>query len=142
MAKVYFSLKQANELIRKIRLDVEKLLMLDEQLRMLDSTKLEFDDESTEHYLMQVELNKNFHQKNLEFYSLLGELIQKGCVIRDVEETEIDFYSEFCGKEILFCWSPTDEKIMYWHYPKEDKEKRKPITEIESKYYERLHKLK
>jgi hypothetical protein len=142
MAKVYFSIKQANELIQKIRPDVEKLLLLDEQLRMLDNTRIEFDDEGMEHYLLQVELNKNFHEKNLEFYTLLGELIRKGCVIKDVEETEIDFFSELNGKEILFCWKVSEDKIAFWHNVGEDKTKRRLIKEIEHKYYEQLHRMK
>jgi len=142
MSKVYFSLREANEFVKKILPEVEKLQELNEQLSLLDNTKIEFDEENIENFLLEVELNKNFHEKNLEMYTLLGFLIRKGCVVRDLEKMEIDFYSKMENREILFCWRPNEEKIMFWHFPGEDLNKRKPIKQIEDAYFEKLNKLK
>jgi hypothetical protein len=142
MAKIYFSLGQANELIKKIRREVERLVELNEQLSLLDNTKIEFDEENMENFLLEVELNKNFHEKNLELYSVLGFLIRQGCVIRDLEKMEIDFYSKLENQEILFCWVPKEEKIGFWHYPNEDVSMRKPVKQIEDAYFEKLKKMK
>jgi len=142
MSKVYFSLKEVNEFIKKIKPDVERLGELNEQLSMLDNTKIEFDEENIETFLLEVELNKHFHEKNVEMYSLLGFLIRKGCVIRDLDKMEIDFYSKYGEKEILFCWKPTEDNISFWHYPNEDISKRKPIAQIEDAYFEQLKKMK
>lgn len=142
MSKIYFSLKEANEFIKKIRPEVEKLAELNEQLSMLDNTKIEFDDDSMENFLLEVELNKNFHERNIEMYNLLGDLIRKGCVMRDLEKMEIDFYSKFGDKEILFCWKLGEETIDFWHNKNEDLDKRKSVKEIKDAYFEKLEKMK
>ena len=142
MSRVYFSLKQANELIKKVKIEVERVLQLNEELTLIDNTKIEFDDDSMENFLLEIELNKNFHEKNLELYSLMGYLIRQGCVMRELDKLEIDFYSKFEGKEILFCWTPSEESIKFWHLPGEGMDKRKPVDQIEESYFEQLKKMK
>jgi hypothetical protein len=142
MVKTYFSLREANEFIKKILPDVNNLIDLNEQIHLLNETKIEFDDENMENFLLEVELNKNFHEKNIELYSIMGFLIRQGCVIRDLDDLEIDFFSKFGEKEILFCWKPSEDTIKYWHMPGEDMTKRKPITQIKDAYLEQLKKMK
>jgi hypothetical protein len=142
MAKTYFSLREANEFIKKILPDVNNLIDLNEQIHLLNETKIEFENEDMENFLLEVELNKNFHEKNIELYSILGFLIRQGCVIRDLDNLEIDFFSKFGGKEILFCWKPGEDTIKYWHLLGEDITKRKPISQIEDAYMEQLKKMK
>jgi hypothetical protein len=142
MGKIYFSLHEANELVQKIRPSVERVIQLRDELDLLDNTKIEFDEEKTENLLLEVELNKNFHEKNVELYSLLGELIQKGCIVHDLTEMEIDFYSKLEDRDIAFCWHPNDEKVLYWHFPREKSSSRRPISEIEKNYFEKLNKLR
>lgn len=142
MSRVYFSLKQANELVKKLRPEVERVVQLNEELTLIDNTKIEFDDDSMENFLLEIELNKNFHEKNIELYSLMGYLIRQGFVLRELEKMEIDLYSKFEGKEILFCWTPSEETIKFWHYPGEEMGKRKPINQIEESYFEQLKKMK
>lgn len=141
MSKIYLSIAQANELIQRIKPDVERLFELNEQLQLLDNTKIEFDNDSMENFLLEVELNKNFHEKNLEMYTLLGFLIRQGCVMRDLEKMEIDFYSRHSGKEILLCWRPTEEHVMFWHYLNEDASNRKSIKQLQQETIENLKKL-
>lgn len=142
MPKVYFSLKEANELVKKIRKEAERLAELNEQLHLLDDTKIEFDEENIENFLLEVELNKSFHEKNIELYVLLGNLIRQGCIVRDIDKMEIDFYSRLNDKEILFCWHPSESAIKHWHYSGEDLQKRRPIKLIEEQYFEQLKKMK
>lgn len=141
MSKIYFSIAQANELIKTIKPDVERLFELNEQLQFLDNTKIEFDNDSMENFLLEVELNKNFHEKNLEMYTLLGFLIRQGCVMRDLEKMEIDFYSRHAGKEILLCWRPNEEQVLFWHSLGEDISKRKSIKQLKEETIENLKKL-
>jgi hypothetical protein len=141
MSKVYFSVPEANALIKKIRCDVDRLFELNEQLQMLDNTKIEFDNDSMESFLLEVELNKNFHEKNVELYTILGFIIREGCVVRDLEKMEIDFYSRHAGKEILLCWRPAEEQVLFWHYAGEDVSKRKSVKQLQEETIENLKKL-
>lgn len=141
MSKVYFSVAEANALIKRIRSDIDRLFELNEQLQLLDNTKIEFDNDSMENFLLEVELNRNFHEKNVEMYTLLGYVIREGCVVRDLDKMEIDFYSRHDGKEILLCWRPLEEHVMFWHYLGEDVSKRKPIKQLQEENMQNLKKL-
>jgi len=142
MPQVYFSLQEANELISKIKPTIERVSQLRDEIDLLDNTQIEFDDKSIEHMLLEIELNKSFHEKNLEMYSHIGTLIKKGCIIRELTTMEIDFYSRFNNKDVAFCWRPDDEKILHWHFLKEGCEKRQPIKIIERNYLDVLKKLR
>ena len=142
MPMIYFSIQEANELIQNVRDKIDRIIQLRDEINLLDNTKIEFTDKSIEHMLLEIELNKNFHGKNLELYSIAGELTKKGCIIRDLVTMEIDFYSRFNRKDISFCWRPGDEKILHWHYLYENCEKRQPIRIVERNYLEELKKLR
>jgi hypothetical protein len=142
MSKIYFSLEEANEMIQKIKPKLNEISLLREELDLLDNTKIEFEDEKVENYLLEVELNKNFHEKNLRLYEIIGELIKTSCIVRDINNLEIDFYSRLDNKDITFCWNPGQEKIVYWHYPHEERKRKRPIREIETYYFETLKKLR
>lgn len=142
MSKVYYSLNEANEMVQKIRPLIEKIICLRDELDLIDNTKIEFDEEKIENYLLEVELNKNFHKKNLEMYSTIETLITKGCIVKDLENLEVDFYSKLENRDITFCWTPEEEKINFWHFPHEPLSKKRPIKEIEKYYFEKLNKLR
>ena len=129
-------------MVQKIRPKLNEIALLREELDLLDNTKIEFEDEKVENYLLEVELNKNFHEKNLRLYEIIGELIRMGCIVRNVDSLEIDFYSKLENRDIVFCWNPGQEKIFYWHFPHEEQKRRRPIREIESCYFETLKKLR
>ncbi len=142
MSKVYFSLQEANEMIKRITKDVERLVQLRDEVSVLDNTKIEFDEDSVENVLLEVELNKSFHEKSFELYSILGLLIRRGCIIKDLDELEIDFYSRLGDREILFCWMPGEKTISFWHEPGQNKNKRRSIKLIENSYIENLKRLR
>ena len=142
MPVIYFSLQEANEILTKIKPMAERIIQLRDEIELLDNTKIEFDRKSIENMILEVEINKSFHEKNLELYSLIGDLIKQGCIIRELTTMEIDFYSRFNNKEIPFCWRPKDEKILYWHNLYENCENRQPIKIVERNYLEELKKLR
>jgi len=142
MPQIYFSLQEANELISKIKKNVDRITQLRDEIDLLDNTQIEFEDKSIEHMLLEIELNKSFYEKNLEMHTLIGNLIKQGCIIRELTTMEIDFYSRFNGKDIAFCWRPNEEKISHWHFLKEGCEKRQPIKIVERNYLEALKKLR
>jgi len=142
MPMIYFSLQEANELLPKIKSSVERIVQLRDEIELLDNTQIEFDKKSIENMILEIELNKSFHEKNLEMYSIIGSLIKQGCIIKTLTTMEIDLYSRLNNKEIAFCWRPQDEKILFWHSLTENCEKRQPIKIIERNYLEELKKLR
>jgi hypothetical protein len=142
MGNIYFSLREANRETKRIRKDVARIQQLCEELDLIDNTKIEFDEESVNSLLLEVELNKSFHEKNLELYETIGRLIREGCIIRNIETVEIDFYSRLGNRDIMLCWKPGEDKIKYWHEAFEPIAKRKPVALIEKKYFQKLNELK
>lgn len=142
MGIIYFSIREADREIKRIRSDLERIEQLNEELQLIDNTKIEFDEDKIENLLLEVELNKSFHEKNLELYTTIGKLIKEGCIIRDIEKLEIDFYSKFEGRDILLCWKNGEERISYWHEVNENYTKRKTISLIEKQYFKKLNELK
>jgi len=142
MPQIYFSLQEANELVSKIKPTVARIAQLRDEIDLLDNTQIEFDDKSIEHMLLEIELNKSFYEKNLEMHTLIGDLIKQGCIIRELTTMEIDFYSRFNNRDIAFCWRPNEEKISYWHFLKENCEKRQLIKIVERNYLDALKKLR
>ncbi|MFA5763820.1 MAG: DUF2203 family protein [archaeon] len=142
MSKIYFSLGEANEMVQQIKHQIEKLACLRDELELLDNTKIEFDVESIENYLLEVELNRNFHEKSLEVYTILGNLIKDGAIVRNLDDLEVDFYSKLNNKDIVFCWQLGQDKINFWHYPSEDKKLKRQIKEIEKQYMDKLKEFR
>lgn len=140
--KVFFSLREANNTIPKIKPLIEVLIQLTEELEVLDNTKIEFDNENIENYMLEVELNKNFHEKNLQLYNILADLIKQGCIVRNLDDMEVTFYSKLGNKDINLCWKYPHEKISYWRYPNENINTKRDIKEIEKQYFEKLNELK
>ncbi|MFA5357973.1 MAG: DUF2203 family protein [archaeon] len=142
MGVAYFSLQGANEKVQKIRRVTERMCQLVEELDFLDNTKIELETDSTESLMLEVALNKSFHEKNLELYSLIEKLIAEGCIVRDLQSMEIDFYSRLGERSILLCWKRGEEKIQSWHETFENQTKRKPAIMLEKNYFEQLKKLR
>lgn len=142
MHKIYFSVHEAESLIAKIRNKVDRITQLREAIVVLDNTKIFFDSHNMENLLLEVQLSKNFHEKNVEMFSLIAELVNEGCIVRTIDDFEIDFYSKFKDKDILLCWKKGELTITHWHEIHENAKHRKPIKEIQQNYYEQLKQLK
>lgn len=143
MSKIYFSLTDANALIPQITKSVDRITQLRDEIYLIDNTRILFDELSTSSLLLEIELNKNFHEKNLEMFTLIAELIRCGCMVRNLEEEiEIDIYSKFKDKDIFLCWKQGDETIKFWHETYEKQKQRKPIQQLQEYYYEKLKELK
>ena len=81
MSKVYYSIAKANSLIPKIKKSIEKIEKLRDEIFLIDNTKILFDELSPSSLLLEIELNKNFHEKNLEMFTLIAELIKEGALL-------------------------------------------------------------
>jgi hypothetical protein len=92
--------------------------------------------------LLEVQLSKNFHEKNVELFTLISEIIQEGCIVRNIDDVEIDFYYKQKDKEIFLCWKKGEFSINHWHEINENQKQRKSIKQIQQNYYEQLKQLK
>ncbi len=77
-------------------------------------------------------------KKLAEKMQVIGEEIRKyveeikiiGCVIKDLDNYLVDFYSSLDGKPIFLCWKYGEQKIQYWHGIENGFMGRQPLSAI------------
>ena len=51
----------------------------------------------------------------LRVRGMLGELSERGIVVRDIDRGLIDFPAVLDGREVYLCWHLGEEGIGFWH---------------------------
>lgn len=135
MERKYFTLEQAQISVNKIKYTIKDLMDLKNSLEMFNSINIEYTEDYKGNFdeLNFTKINKKFHKISFDFFSKLEELENIGCVIKDLNEGLIDFYSLFEGKEIFLCWKYGEENIEYWHDIEDGFSGRKPINILNRK---------
>ncbi|MBU1201955.1 MAG: DUF2203 domain-containing protein [Nanoarchaeota archaeon] len=131
MNKIYLSITEAEELLPIIRKKLRRLIGINKALSILNSLDLEYEDEY-ETLMQDIKINKKFHKLSFEFYNLMEELHENGCILKDIEEGTVDFYSFFEGREIFLCWNIKEENIKYWHELECGRQCKKPVSIIKN----------
>jgi len=126
----YFELEEAQEALPKVNRLVRKLMKLNKTIALLNSIEIDTRDLSFEQFQNVTRVNKQYHRLSYEFYKLLEELENIGCILKDVEQGLVDFYSSFEGRDIFFCWKLGEKEIRYWHEIRAGFNGRQPIIEI------------
>ena len=75
-------------------------------------------------------------------FSLITEIVQEGCIVRNIDDFEVDFYYKLKDKDIFLCWKRGELNISFWHEMTETAKQRKPIKQIQQNYYEQLKQLR
>ena len=131
----YFSLAEANELIPWLKDKLEEIYTLafnvtpDSASRILKrglTSKIHTNgtSKSVDH-LSGLQKNKEKVEKEIE--GILGDIKEKGIILRNIENGLSDFPSVKEGEDIFYCWTAEETQIQYWHYRYEGYSGRKPI---------------
>lgn len=117
MLKKYFTLEQAQEILKEVKEIMQGLLQNKENIDLLNSIKIDYSEDYQGEFneLNFTKINKEFHKLSYEFFARIEDLESKGCILKDLNEGLVDFYSIFEGREILLCWKYGEENIEYWH---------------------------
>lgn len=75
-------------------------------------------------------LQESLKTSTEEFTALLGQLAERGCVLRDVETGLVDFTAFAGGVPIYLCWRLGEEGIQHWHSREEGFAGRKPLWKM------------
>ncbi|VVB52129.1 Uncharacterised protein [uncultured archaeon] len=128
MEKIYYTIEEANLKIKYVEECVIKLMSLERAIRLLDSIEIQPRENNIEDEMMDVEFSLKYHRLNTEFYTLLGELLTKGILVRDLELGVVDFLSRHKDEEVYLCWEQGEKEIKYWHYAQDPFNSRRPIS--------------
>ncbi len=58
---------------------------------------------------------------------------EAGCILRDVDEGVVDFFSIQEGTVVFLCWKKGEDSIKYWHSIREGFAGRQPLARSPSK---------
>ena len=70
------------------------------------------DEKSSGEVAQQVEI---YNEMVNQFYSLIDEIHETGCFLKDIETGLVDFYTLHEGRVVYFCWKLGEPEIGYWH---------------------------
>ena len=131
----YFSLAEANQLIPWLKDKLEEISSLafnvtpDSESRILkrlltSEIQTNGTSKSVEH-VSGLQKDKEKVEKQLE--GILGDIKEKGIILRDIGNGLSDFPSVKEGEDIFYCWTAEETQIQYWHYRYEGYNGRKPV---------------
>ena len=143
-AKNYFSLADAEKALPKVKRLLNKLHTLKAQINFLADQKeapVELTEPFSEEeiyqfaFMQEIKLNRELHKHTYEFFSVLDQLNELGCIVKDLDEGLVDFPHCINGREVWLCWKEGEEKITQWHESDEGFSGRQPIIDLDD-YYE------
>ncbi len=126
----HFKLEEAQRALPRINRTVRKLMKLNKTINLMNSIEIDTNDLSFEQFQNITKMNREYHRLSYEFYKTLEDLESIGCILKDVEQGLVDFYSSFEGRDIFFCWKMGEKDIRYWHEIHAGVKGRQPIIEI------------
>lgn len=74
--------------------------------------------------------DSQLHQLKELFYTTIEKIEHYGCVVKNVDQGLIQFYTRFEGRDVCLSWRLGEKKIRFWHEEGEDATGRKPILEL------------
>ena len=131
MPPKYLSLRQAQRLLPTIQKKILKLRKVQQAIDMLGEIEVECDDIVMDyHYNLKME--KEYFRLQYEFYTILEQLDNVGCLLKDLDTGLVDFVHQHEGQDVFLCWKEGEKNIQFWHDVEEGYEERKPIMYEES----------
>ena len=132
MAKKYFTIKSAQKQLPKIKKALLKLQNLKKAIDAILSIRIDPREIEYDEFLeTNTKLNKEYRKLSYEFYRELEKLEKIGCVLKDLEQSLIDLYCRFEGRDIFLCWKLGEDNIKAWHEIDSGFAGRKPIVDLE-----------
>ena len=125
-----FTLREARNLLVKIKPIVEDIRQKRESLNELYQELIAQEDE-----LERMYLKTKIKELEAQIRRHFARIEELGGVIKGLDPILIDFLSEHEGRYIWLCWKEGEETIMYWHELNEGFAGRRPVEELEESLF-------
>lgn len=124
---------EANKLIQKLEplivaLREKRKGLLDGELE-IDALEIVTQKQDGEASPILHEKIGSYNHSVKSFYEILEKIHSYGCLLRDVERGEVDFYSNYRGRLVFLCWVYPEKEIQFWHECARDGDYRKPYLQ-------------
>ncbi|QQR92913.1 MAG: DUF2203 domain-containing protein [Candidatus Iainarchaeum archaeon] len=141
MTRRYFTLAEAQRALPKVKLHLEKLMALQDEVIALSGVKVHAEQMDLTAHVLAININKRFHELSFKYYAELEAVTKLGVHIKDVSQGIVDFYSKLGEKDIMLCWQFDEPAILHYHTEEDGFEGRKPIQELNQKLAEEIRSL-
>jgi len=121
MEKIYFTLDQANALLPFLTDTLEEIRKTKKEIvelvQHIEKENLDFESIFSNKELSPQE--KVIRQKFEDLGDRVNEQVQfileKGPILKDIEQGLIDFFAKIDGEDVFLCWKFGEPEIQYWH---------------------------
>lgn len=134
-----FTVEEANQLLPKLtelitELQVKQREILAKEVE-IDSLELLYPP-ATEGEKPSPEVDREievYNERVNRFYSLMDEIHERGCFLKDVETGLLDFYTLYQGRVVYLCWKLGEPEVGFWHEVGRGYAYRQPIIREDEK---------
>jgi len=132
MARRYFTLSEANELLPEVRPLAESLVEHRRGMREAAERRARLtariagnggDLDPQE----PGELDEQFERESQAVAQAAASLQQLGVLVKDLDTGLVDFPARHGGEDVLLCWQLGEDEIAFWHGVDEGFAGRKPL---------------
>jgi hypothetical protein len=132
MTKRHFSLREANQLVPRLRPILERLMTgrrsIGEKQHRLERLRDHVrGNGATVEGRTVAKLREEIETIAEELRRGLAEIEAFGCLVKDLDIGLIDFPALRLGQEVLLCWRMDEDGIEFWHGIHEGFAGRKPL---------------
>ena len=129
--KVY-TLEEANRLLPKLDRMIQELqekreLILKQEVE-IDALELVTGHDKDRESPVVCRKMEEYNRTVTGFYSLIDEIHEMGCLLKDIPMGLVDFYSLHNGHVVYLCWKLGEKEIGYWHEVGRGFAYRQPLT--------------
>jgi hypothetical protein len=124
-----FTLEQANKTLPLVSRIVSDIVQVHEA-----ATSLQAKLETADHTAKEQQQNETDLEKKLDrLQSLVDELGEVGCELKDYQTGLVDFTGRHQGRDVYLCWKLGEGKIAYWHELQTGFAGRQPVATLDEK---------
>jgi len=125
-SKKRFTLVQANKALALVSRIVADIVNTHR-----DATALQGRLETLKSSKEQNKTEKELEVKLDRLQTLVDELGEVGCELKDYQTGLVDFVGRHQGRDVYLCWKLGEAKIGYWHEIQTGFAGRKPVSELQ-----------
>lgn len=138
--KSHFTLDEAQRALPKVRRLLGKLHTLKAQVNFLAEEKeapiqltAPFSEEEIYRFafMQEIKINRELHKHTYNFFRIIDQLNEIGCVVKDLDQGLVDFPHKINGREVCLCWQECEDRIKFWHEHDVGYNGRKPIIDLD-----------
>lgn len=134
-----FTADQANALTPYLEVKTKRIRSLKSELdaaterqEILDLIADSGADEDNPDVQAREELERRVEKVSQEMQAEVEAVEARGCVVKDIDQGLIDFYTLLGDRLVFLCWKSGEEEVAYWHPLQGGFSSRQPLERSEN----------